>query len=355
MRGQPRSYVRPKEVGFPYVLVALALIVGATAVPGFLSLGHLSSLSMTAAYIGIIAIGQTLVLLLGGIDLSVPYMINLAAVLLTGFQFLNLSSASGIALVLLITAGAGLLNGLGVALFDISPLVMTLGMNSILEGVALIYTSGNPKGNSPGFVTTLSTGGTGIPYVVILWIALAVIVTIVLVFTRFGRDIYSIGSNRTASVLSGLPVKRTIVLAYVVSGLSAGLGGILLTGYSGQSYFGMGDNYLLPSIAIVVIGGTSISGGKGSYVQTVAGALLITIIQAGLVTVNVTQAGQDMLYGAVILLMAYLNRVFVTRDRGRLKLWSGGLSGWLEPVGQVRESVIIAPKPTDEPTQTASH
>ena len=98
-------------------------------------------------------------------------------------------------------------------------------------------------------------------------------------------------------------MRRTIVAAYAVSGLSAAFGGVLLAGYSGQAYLGMGDNYLLPSIAVVVIGGTSILGGKGSYVQTVAGALLITIIESSLITLG--QAGQDILYGSVILFMAY--------------------------------------------------
>jgi ribose transport system permease protein len=214
---------------------------------------------------------------------------------------------------------------------------MTLGMNSILEGVAIIYSHGSPQGNAPGFVTTLSTGSAGIPYVVVLWIVLIAIVTVVLVFTRLGRNIYGIGSNRAASELCGLPVKRTIIVAYAVSGLSCALGGVLLAGYSGQAYIGMGDNYLLPSVAIVVIGGTSLAGGKGSYLQTVAGAALITVIQSALVTINMNQAGQDVLYGTAILLMAFLNQFALGRNTERPKMWSwgrGALRGWLQPVGR---------------------
>jgi ribose transport system permease protein len=339
----PRSYVRPVEVIVPYFLVVVALIAAGIAVPGFLSSSHLSSISITAAYVGIIAIGQTLVLLLGGIDLSVPYMINLAAVFLAGLQFHNVAAGKDFLLVLLFGLGAGLVNGLGVALLDISPLVMTLGMNSILEGIALIYSNGSPQGSAPSFVTTLSTGGNHIPYVVVLWVVLILIVTLALVFTRFGRSVYAVGSNRRASDLSGLPVKRTIIAAYAISGLSAAFGGILLVGYSGQAYLGMGDNYLLPSIAVVVIGGTSIFGGKGSYVQTVAGALLITVIESALVTVQVDQAGQDVLYGGIILVMAYFNQIAVTRPRTQggapLRGILKPLRGWLEPVREPEKAL----------------
>jgi ribose transport system permease protein len=341
MSVQRRTYVRPVEVAVPYALVVVAIVAAAIATPGFLSTGHLSALSATAAYIGIIAIGQTLVLLLGGIDLSVPYMVNLAAVLLTGFQFHHMSPASGFLIVLLLGLGVGLVNGLGIALLDVSPLVMTLGMNSILQGVSLIYTHGSPVGEAPSFVSTLSTGVNGIPYVDILWIVLILAVTLTLAFTTFGRSIYAVGSNRRASELCGLPVRRTIVLAYALSGLFAALGGILLVGYSGQAYLGMGDNYLLPVIAVVVIGGTSIFGGKGSYVQTVAGALLITVIESALVTAHVNQAGQDILYGVVILLMAYFNQVAISSATSRISFLGGGrrvLRGWLEPVRSPEEA-----------------
>jgi len=330
----PRSYVRPVEVAVPFLLVGVALIAGWHTTPGFLSSLHLSSLGQTAAYLGIIAIGETIVLLIGGIDLSLPYTINLAAILLAGFQADGKSATTDIVLVLLIGAGIGLANGLGVAVLGISPLVMTLGMNSILQGVALIYSNGSPIGQAPPFVTTISTGWWHqIPWVVVLWLGLTIVVTLVLVFTTFGRGIYAIGANRRASALSGLPVRRTVVSAYVISALAATVGGILLVGYSGQAYLGQGDEYLLPAIAVVVIGGTSIFGGKGSYVQTVAGALLITVITSILVSVNVEQSGKDVLYGVIILAMAYVNQVALG-DRARIggaSLGLGPLRGWLQP------------------------
>jgi ribose transport system permease protein len=336
MSRKRRTYVRPVEVAVPYGLLVVALIASWYAVPRFLSTDHLTSMSITAAYLGIIAIGQTLVLLLGGIDLSIPYAVNMAAIILVQLQYSGHSTSIDFALVMLFGLGVGLANGVGVALLDISPLVMTLGMNSILQGAALIYSKGNPLGALPEFVTTLSTGLTGgWPNVVLLWIVLGILVTLVLVFTRFGRNIYSIGANRPASELCGLSVKSTIVAAYAVSGLCAALAGVLLAGYTGQAYLGMGDSYLLPSIAVVVIGGTSIYGGRGSYVQTVAGVLMITVITSALVTVGVTEAERNMLYGGIILLMAYVNQVAVSEEvleSKSLSKWLTAFRGWLEPV-----------------------
>jgi ribose transport system permease protein len=180
-----------------------------------------------------------------------------------------------------------------------------------------------------------------------VWAGLIAVVSCVLVFTRFGRYIYSVGASRRASSLSGLPVRRTIVAAYALSGLSAAFGGVLLAGYSGQAYLGMGDNYLLPSIAVVVIGGTSILGGKGSYVQTVAGALLITVIDSSLITLG--QSGQDILYGSVILFMAYFFQLATSREGRVPRSVTGGLrafSGWLQPVHSPRGRVTT---PTSEP------
>ena len=238
---QRRSYVQPMEVAVPYALVVVALVVAWIRVPGFLSTGHLTALSITAAYLGIIAIGQTLVLLLGGIDLSVPYMINLAAVYLAGFQFEGMNSAKGFVLVLLVGVLVGLVNGLGVALLDISPLVMTLGMNSILQGDVLIYSHGSPKGAASDFVTKLATGDRQRHPVRRDPVDRA----------DRGRHararVHDVRSQRLQRRLQP-PRLRAVRpagashdhLAYMLSGLSAAVGGMLLVGYSGQAYLGHG-------------------------------------------------------------------------------------------------------------------
>jgi ribose transport system permease protein len=305
---------RVGEIAVPYLLALVTLAIAIAMIPGFASATHLRAISSSAGYIGIIAIGQTLVILLGGIDLSVAYMLNLAAVVLTGLQADKWGGGSSILVVLILGAVVGTVNGAGIAFLNISPLVMTLGMNSILQGVTLLYTQGTPKGYAPQIATTLSTQSVGVPIVVIMWLGLAIAVTVMLRLTTFGRSLYSIGSNRVASRLCAMPIKRVTVLAYTLSGISAAVGAVLLVGYSGQAYLGMGDNYLLPSIAIVVIGGTSIFGGRGSYAQTIAGALLLTIATSALVTVQIGDAGKEVMYGGVILVMMFLNRLTV-RDK----------------------------------------
>jgi ribose transport system permease protein len=169
------------------------------------------------------------------------------------------------------------------------------------------------------------------------------------VYTTFGRSIYAVGSNRRASELSGLPARRTIILAYAISGLSAAVGGLVRVGYSGQAYLGMGDNYLLPVIAVVVIGGTSIFGGKGSYVQTVAGALLITVITSALISSGVAQSGQNILYGAIILVMAFFNQVALSRQGSHLGSGLSAFRGWLQPVGSTEDGPREAPELMDRP------
>lgn len=306
---------RAVEIAVPYILVLVALALAVLMIPGFGSGNHLRAISASAAYIGIIAIGQTVTILLGGIDLSIAYMLNLAAVVLTALQAAEWGNG-GVFLVVLLGAAIGAFNGAGIACFNISPLVMTLGMNSILQGATLLYTNGAPKGYAPDLATTLSTHSVGIPVVVALWLGLAIVVTIVLKATTFGRGLYSVGSNRVASRLCALPIRSITIIAYAISGASAAVGAVLLVGYSGQAYLGMGDNYLLPSIAIVVIGGTSIFGGRGSYVQTIAGALLITIAESALVTVHIGNAGKEIMYGAIILLMMFINQLTVRDNPG---------------------------------------
>lgn len=306
---------RAVEIAVPYILVLIALALAVLMIPGFGSGSHLRAISASAAYIGIIAIGQTVTILLGGIDLSVAYMLNLAAVVLTALQAAEWGNG-GVFLVILLGAIIGALNGAGIAFLNISPLVMTLGMNSILQGATLLYTNGAPKGYAPDLATTLSTDSIGIPVVVLLWLGLAIVVTVLLKTTTFGRGLYSVGSNRVASMLCALPIKPITITAYAISGASAAVGAVLLVGYSGQAYLGMGDNYLLPSIAIVVIGGTSIFGGRGSYIQTIAGALLITLAESALVTVHIGNAGKEIMYGVIILLMMFINQLTVLGNPG---------------------------------------
>jgi len=275
---------------------------------GFASANHIRVLLIQASFIGIVALGQSFVILGGGIDLSVPWTLNGSAILMT--LFANGHDRPLLwAFPLLLGLGGlvGLVNGLGITLLGVSPIIMTLGMNVILSGGLLVYTNGSPTAGAPHLVETLATGKFGpIPYNTLIWLALTALATVVLTWTAFGRYLYALGTNRTVAQFSGIAIARVTVATYVICGMTSALAGIVLTGYVGQAYLGMGDPYLFSSVAAVAIGGASILGGSGHYLGTVAGALILTVLAGLLPILNLNQASLQIIYGVVILVTVAL-------------------------------------------------
>lgn len=291
----------------PYLLIAILLAAAAIRAPGFVAPSSLTQQLVLASYLGIIAGGQTLVILTGGIDLSVAWNLNLSAILLTQLSA-TMPVPAAAAIALGVATLIGVINGLGVAYLRIPSLVMTLGMNAVLSGVTLVYTNGTPQGSAPQFARDLAVGRIGgvLPWALVFWALFSAALIFLLRGTVYGKRLYAIGNNVKASYLSGVPVRRVLVATYALCGLCAGLGGVMLTGYSQQSYLGMGDLYVLPAIAAVVVGGTSILGGAGGYAGTVAGAITIVLLQNVLQIVGIKPAGQQILYGLIILLMLFV-------------------------------------------------
>jgi ribose transport system permease protein len=309
--GDDSWLARNRTLVIAFGLIVVLLIVSGIREPGFLSVNNLRQQLVLATFLGTVAAGQTLVILTGGIDLSVAWNLNFAAILFT--QVIGGSTdpwtiAGATALALLAGIGVGVVNGLGVAILRIPSLVMTLGMNTVMLGVALVYTNGSPQGLAPPYARALATGRIGgvVPWALIFWAALALVVIALLRYSTFGRRIYAMGNNPRAAYLSGAPVRMTLIGVYAFSGLTAGLAGILLAGYSSNTYLGMGDAYVLQSIAAVVIGGTSILGGSGGYTGTIAGAIMIVLLQNSLQVAGIKPAGQQILYGLIILLMLFV-------------------------------------------------
>jgi ribose transport system permease protein len=307
LTGQESWLSQNRALLIPYGLILILLAAAAIRAPGFVSGSNLTQQLVLASYLGIVAGGQTLVILTGGIDLSIAWNLNLAAILLTQLSeqmpifWAAVAALGGAAVV-------GLINGLGIAYLRIPSLVMTLGMNAVLAGVTLVYTNGSPQGDAPPFSRDLAVGKIGgiIPWSLIFWTLFSAALIFLLRRTVYGKRLYAIGNNPKAGYLSGVPVRWVLVLTYTICGLCAGLGGIILTGYSQQSYLGMGDAYLLPAIAAVVIGGTSILGGSGGYTGTIAGAITVVLLQNVLQIVGIQPAGQQILYGLIILLMLFV-------------------------------------------------
>jgi ribose transport system permease protein len=264
--------------------VTLLLLAGLIS-PGFLAGGHLRSMAVLAAFIGIVAIGQTFVIIGGGIR---PLLWAVPLVLGAG-------------------AFVGVVNGLGVAAIGVPPLIMTLAVNIILQGAILLLTRGAPTAPAPPAIQFMAVGRIdGIPAVLGVWMILTVIATLLLSKTAFGRHLYALGDSFTVAEFSGVPTLRTTVLTYTISGFTAALAGMLLAGYSGQAYFGMGDPYLFSSIAGVAIGGVSITGGSGHYLGVVAGAFFLTILTGFLPALNLSSGAIKIAYGGVILVAVFL-------------------------------------------------
>jgi ribose transport system permease protein len=291
--------------------VVLLLAVGEWLSPGFASPRQIVNQLIIAALLGMVAAGQNLVILCGheGIDLSVGSIISFAAFLAGNLMQQNDANVPlALGAVFTATFAIGLASGLGVTLLRIPPLVMTLGMLGVVNGLLVVLTRGVPSGRAAPLLAKIAQPLlVGIPGLVLIWIVVGVVMALVLRRTTFGLNMYAIGANEEAAALAGVPIRRTRMLAFALSGLLSGLTGVLLLGYTGNVFVGAGDQYTLPSIIAVVIGGTSLAGGSGAYTGTMIGALFLVVLQSILTTLNIPPFGRQIIYGSVLLalMLAY--------------------------------------------------
>jgi ribose transport system permease protein len=292
-------YAVPAYICFILVVVITELAVGRAVFNG----GYYNSLIVLSSFLLILALGQGTVILTGGLDLSVPWTIALCGILLAGIvNGQNGPLLYALPLVLVVGCLVGLVNGFGIAMLGISPIVMTLAMNGILQGIALLYSQGTPAGFSAPLMRWFMTSKSELVTPVVLFVILFVIAAVILHRrTPFGRRVYALGNGERVAALSGIAVNRTILLVYMLSGFCSALVGCMLTGFSGQASLGMGDDYLLPSIAVVVVGGTLITGGRGTYLGMVGGVLLLTALQTLLAGTTLPYATRIIIFGLVVL------------------------------------------------------
>jgi len=199
----------------------------------------------------------------------------------------------------------GLVNGIGVGVFRAPAIIMTLGMNGVLAGALVVTAPGviTGEGTSSSLIRELAVGSIGpIPTAGVFWVLLTVLVTVALSRTSFGRRVYAVGNNPLAARVSGVNVATTLISLYVISAMTAALGGWMLAGYLGQSYFDMGEPYLFISITAVLVGGVSLLGGSGNYLGTFAGTLILTILGALLAILNLGAASVRIIYGIIVFL-----------------------------------------------------
>lgn len=297
------------------VLAFASLIVIAAffsvASPVFSSFGNITSILFSTVVIGLLAVGTTFVIVTGGIDLSIGTGMALCAVMAGTFIVtMDLPLVVGVILTVLFGGLIGLVNGVNVAVFGIPPFIATLAMMLVAQGLALVISGSAPIyfSDDPGY-TTISTGnlipGVRFPNAVLVLALATVIASVLMTRTALGRYTYSIGSNEEATALSGINVRRWKILIYCIAGLFTGLAGVMISARLGSAQPATGMGYELQAIAAVVIGGTSLTGGKGSIIGTIIGALIISVLNNGLQIMSVPQEWQNVILGVVILVAVY--------------------------------------------------
>ena len=298
------------------VLIAL-IVISAFTIEGFLYATNIKAVLLFASFLGIACVGQTLVALMGGLDLSIPFVIGAANIGLLYLVGLGVPSWLAFALVIIIGGAIGFLNGVMSYRLQGQALIMTLGMGFAVAGLVQIITSigsqfsGNVFGTVPPWLSNLaamngSTFGLSVPPAILLWILLSIIVIVALRYSAYGRYIYALGGNRRSAQLIGISEFKYWVLAYIISGAFAALTGAFLLGWSGGGFIGVGDQYLFTTLAAVVIGGTSLAGGYGGYGFTVIGVLVLQVLSSFLIGIGLKYEWQQFIFGLLILPMVAL-------------------------------------------------
>ncbi|MEA3440246.1 MAG: ABC transporter permease [Chloroflexota bacterium] len=273
-----------------------------------IAIAQATNIVRLAVFLGIIAAGQTLVIISGseGIDLSAGSVVTLTAIL----TYVIVSGNNNmvlLAVLVSLSVGAliGLINGGGITFLKISPFVMTLGMAGVVTGAIIVINHGNVSGKVAPIMTRLIARPWigGIPGAIIIWIIFGVLMWLLLERTTFGKQLFAIGVNRVTSKLSGVNVTRMNIAVYTLAGALAGFGGFLLVGNTGVVFINLGQPFLFPSIAAVAVGGTLLSGGKGSYWGTMAGAIVLTLITSLLTTMQMPESVRRMVLGAALLFL----------------------------------------------------
>jgi len=296
---------KPILLGSAFIVIILAVGTAYTlttqGTATFLSPTYLLQQLHFGAFLGVTAAGMMMVILLGHIDLSVPWTLAASAMLATAIGgLLGDVTCIGVGL------AVGLFNGIGVAFLRVPSMIFTLGVNTVLLGLMVMLTGGHaPQSAATDLMLFLGRDRSFgfLPHSVVVWAAVSAVLVFMLTRTPLGRYMYAIGNKEAAAYLSGVRTRMVIVAAFVMCSLCAAIAGLALAGYSARAYQAMGDQYLLPSIAAVVLGGTNILGGRGRYSGTVVGVILIVLLQSVLSVMQMEEGWRQVIYGAVIIVM----------------------------------------------------
>ena len=315
-----RSRLHLPQFSAIWIATALLFVISPFLASGSLGRSALLSMLPFAAILAIASIGQTLVIQQRGLDLSVPGMITLTTIIVTQYPHgdsARLPAAFG--LVVLACIASGVVSGIAITRLGVTPLVATLGVNALLTGVVLQITSGASTSSSTQGLANFALDKTaGIPNTVIIAVIAVAVCTVILRAAVLGRRFVAVGANPAAGRVAGIRVKTYELSTYVLAALTYGVAGVLVAGYLGTPGLDAGDNYLLPTIAAVVLGGTSLAGGVGSVAATAVGALFLTQLQQVVSGMGAPDSAQLVIQGAIIALGMAIRYLPTMRREGRL-------------------------------------
>jgi ribose transport system permease protein len=305
-----RTLGQRKNIALGIALLVTLLIVGTISVPGFVGSNNLRSMFLIASFLGLASIGQTFAALLGGLDLSIAYVIGSINILTVFLLALGVPAGLAIGILLLAGISIGVLNGLLSFRLQNQSLVITLGVGFAAVGVAQILVSLGVRGTGasgqlPAWISNLAsvngkTFGLPIAPAIVIWIVASVVIIVLMRTTWFGRSLYALGGNRTTARLMLVSERVRWVTVYAISGLSSAATGVILLGFSGGSFVHVGDPYLFLTVAAVAVGGTSLLGGRGGYGSTVIGVLVLVVLQSLLVGYGLNSQAQQFVLGLLI-------------------------------------------------------
>lgn len=302
--------------------LSILLVIGSRFIsPALGSWDQVLTVLVLASFLIILSFGQGLVILIGGLDLSIPALITLGGVLTTTWIG---SSGDGIwyllPAILAVCALVGTISGIGIVWLKVPPFIMTMATSIVVASVALGYTNGTPRGGSPAALLWLMKEWfLGVPVVIYFTLAFILFGWFLQNFTALGRRLYALGTNRDAARIAGVPVGRLEFAPYAISAACAGFVGMMLVGYSNGATLRMGDSYMLPSIAAVVIGGSSILGGSGTFIGTVGGAILLTTLGTVISAIGLSAGWRTVIEGSIIVVaLLTLRGEFLTHFANRM-------------------------------------
>jgi len=296
------------SVALPILLGVALFVIGSLLIDGFASLRSVRAILVLASFVGLAAVGQTLVIIMGGIDLSIPFLVGVANIVGAKLFEAGVPDIAVVVVTVGLTAAIGGCNGFLSRRFRVHPLIVTLGLGTTALAAVLWWTAGFPSGSAPDWVTGFvsigaSTGPLPLPPIVWFWLVVTVAVVVVERSTAYGRRLFALGANPRAAELALVPPLRMWIITFAVSGAFAGITGLLYLGFTGRASGTVGEPLLFQTIAAVVIGGTSLMGGLGGYGRTALGAIVLILLSTLLLARGVESSLIQAALGALIIIL----------------------------------------------------